>query len=167
MPFYRTLFCATAVSLLFFAAALAAGQSTVPAVLLSDIHFDPFHNPHVFAQLQAAPIDRWPSILDATPDLVEDADRAALQVECRMHGVDTPWPLLKTSLAAAHDAQPDPVFVSMSGDLLSHQFSCRFRHVAHSANPAELSAFAAKTVAFVAMELKQTWPRTPVYLALG
>ena len=142
-------------------------QETVPAVLLSDIHFDPFHNPRLLPQLRAAPIERWPAILDADATLPVDADRAALQVECHAPVLDTAWPLLKTALVAAHDAEPHPLFVTLSGDLLAHQFPCRFHHLAPSASAGDLAAFSAKTVAFVALQLRLAFPHVPVYIALG
>ena len=163
----RTLF--SRLTLLFCAAlcAQARGQGTVPAVLLSDIHFDPFHNPHDIPQLLSAPVERWPAILNASTSLVEDAERTAMHAECHALSYDTTWPLLKSTLEAAHDAQPHPVFVTLSGDLLTHEFQCRFHHAAPTAGPEQMSAFAAKTVAFVAMELRQTFPHTPVYVAVG
>ncbi len=153
--------------LLFLVGEIACAQGTVPAVLLSDIHFDPFHNPHDLARLRAAPAEQWPAILDASTNLVEDAERTAMQAECHALSTDTAWPLLKSTLAAAHDAEPHPVFVTLSGDLLAHEFQCRLHHVAPEATKEELSAFAAKTVAFVALELRLAFPHTPVYVALG
>ena len=145
----------------------AGAQGTVPAVLLSDVHFDPFHNPHDIPELLSAPVERWPAILDASTSLVEDAQRAALQAECPALSFDTTWPRLTAARAAAHDAEPHPVFVTLSGDLLTHEFPCRFHHAAASASPEQMSAFAAKTVAFVAFEMRQAFPPTPDYCALG
>ena len=159
------LFCLAA--LLWPGLATASQRPEVSAVLLSDIHFDPFHDPRLLPQLQSAPIERWPAILNAAPSLTEDAERAALQLECHAVAFDTAWPLLKTTLAAARDAQPHPVFVTLSGDLLAHQFPCRFHHIARTAKSQDLNVFAAKTVAFVAQQLRLTFPHVPVYVALG
>ncbi len=149
------------------AAGRASAQEAVPAVLLSDVHFDPFHNPHDIAKLRGAPVEQWPAILDASTSLVEDAERTAMQAECHALSYDSTWPLLKSTLAAAQAAQPRPVFVTLSGDLLAHEFQCRFHHLAPDASSQELSAFAAKTVAFVAQELRHTFPHTPIYVATG
>lgn len=143
------------------------GQQTVPAVLLSDIHFDPFHNPRDLPKLQSSPVEQWPAILNASSSLVQDAERTAMQAECHALSLDTDWPLLKASLVAAHDAQPRPVFVTLSGDLLAHEFRCRFHHIAPSGTPEAYADFAAKTVAFVALQLRLTFPHVPVYVALG
>lgn len=50
---------------------------------------------------------------------------------------------------------------------MAHLFDCRFHTLAPSASPADLSAFAAKAVAFIALRLHQTFPRSPIYFALG
>ena len=161
------------VSLLFSVCCLLAGtvqvaaQESVPAVMLSDIHFDPFHNPHLFDQLRAAPIEHWPGILNEKSSLAEDAGLAAMQIECHARALDTAWPLLRNSLAAAHEAQPHPLFVTLSGDLLTHQFPCRFHHLAPSSSQQELAKFSAKTVAFVILQLRLAFPHVPIYTALG
>ena len=43
----------------------APRAETVPAVLLSDLHFDPFHDPAKTALLVQAPVKQWDAILDA------------------------------------------------------------------------------------------------------
>ena len=144
-----------------------APLNTVPALLLSDIHFDPFHNPRLVPQLRAAPIERWPAILDRGNGLKADARLAQLEVACRSPRLDTNWYLLQTALKAARGAEQRPVFVTLGGDLLTHQFSCRFQHLNPGATPADLSAFAAKTIAFVGMEMRLAFPKIPVYITLG
>lgn len=144
-----------------------APSGTVPATLLSDIHFDPFHNPHLFPQLRAAPIERWPAILDGGNGLKADARLAELELACHSPRLDTDWYLLKNALGAARDAEAQPVFVTLGGDLLTHQFACRFEKLAPGSTPADLSAFAAKTLAFVGMEMRLAFPRVPVYITLG
>jgi sphingomyelin phosphodiesterase acid-like 3 len=141
--------------------------STVPVLLLSDIHLDPFHDPAKLPQLLAAPASAWAAILDAPPSPTQAADFAHLQTTCNARGVDTPPALLRSSLQAAHQQQPQPLFVTVSGDLLAHQFDCRFRTLAPTATAAGYSAFAAKTIAFVALQLHLTFPHSPIYFALG
>jgi len=140
---------------------------TVPALLLSDIHLDPFHDPAKFAALLAAPATGWAVILDAPPSPTQAADFAHLQETCGARGVDTPPALLQSTLHAARQQQPHPLLVTVSGDLMAHLFDCRFHAIAPSASAAEYSAFAAKTIAFVALQLRQTFPSTPIYFALG
>ena len=153
--------------LLLLPSRAAGAQTPVRAVLLSDTHFDPFHEPGKLTQLRAAPIDRWPAILNAAPALTQEADLAALQLQCHALALDTAWPLLTTALIAAKEAEPHPAFVTLSGDLLAHEFPCRFRKLAPTATPEEYAAFAAKTVAFVIAQLRLSFPQVPIYVALG
>lgn len=141
--------------------------TTVPALLLSDIHLDPFHDPAKFAKLRSAPPSAWAAILYASPSPTQAADFANLQNTCNAKGIDTPPILLDSALHAALRQQPHPLLVTISGDLLAHQFDCRFHTLAPSATDADYSAFAAKTVAFVALQLHQAFPHSAIYFALG
>ena len=51
----------------------------------------------------------------------------ALQKQCHAKGVDTPPALLQSSLAAMKARQPDAKFMLISGDLVVHDFPCRFQ----------------------------------------
>jgi sphingomyelin phosphodiesterase acid-like 3 len=135
--------------------------------MLSDIHLDPFHDPAKVAQLITTPVANWSAILNAAPSPTQAADFAKLQATCGARGVDTPIALLESSLSAARNRQPHPLFVTVSGDLMAHQFDCRFHTLAPKSTDADYSSFAAKTVAFVALRLRQTFPHLPIYLALG
>ena len=158
-----------ALTLTTFAAAAQSKPTpaTVPVVMLSDIHLDPFHDPAKVPQLIAAPVADWHSILTSADTPTIAADFATLQHTCRAKGIDTPMPLLTSSLSAEQKEMPHPLFVTVSGDLMAHQFDCKFKTLALKATEADYSAFAAKTVAFVALELKHTFPGTPIYFALG
>ncbi len=140
---------------------------TVPVIMLSDIHLDPFHDPAKVAQLRTAPAAEWDAILTSPDTPTQAADFDGLQRTCRSRGVDTPMPLLASSLAAEKKEMPHPLFVTVSGDLMAHQFDCKFKALAPKASEADYSAFVARTVAFIALELKKTFPGTPIYFALG
>lgn len=148
-------------------AAPPAPSEPVKAVLLSDIHFDPFHDPAKFAQLESTTVDRWATILSEPDSRTQAADFADLQKTCKAKGVDTPWPLLKASIAKVLATEPAPLFLTVSGDMLAHGFECRYHTLARDSTPEEYSRFAARTVTFVAMELKLAYPKIPVYIALG
>jgi sphingomyelin phosphodiesterase acid-like 3 len=147
--------------------ASAALAQTVPVVMLSDIHLDPFHDPAKVTQLRTAAVGEWDAILNAPDTATQAADFAGLQRSCRSKGVDTPMPLLVSSLAAERAQMAKPLFVTVSGDLMAHQFDCKFHTLFPKASEADYSTFAAKTVAFVAWELHHTFPASPIYFALG
>jgi sphingomyelin phosphodiesterase acid-like 3 len=140
---------------------------TAPVVMLSDIHFDPFHDPAKFRALEAAPMTEWAGIFAAASSPTQAADFEKLQAGCKTKGVDTPVALLDASLAAAQKQMPAPLFVTLSGDLMAHKFDCRFKTLDPKGTEAEYSAFAAKTVAYVAWKLRKAFPHVPVYIALG
>ena len=146
---------------------LPMAAQTVPVVMLSDIHFDPFHDPARFDRLRSAPVTQWQQIFSEPDAPTQAADFSGLMDKCKARGVDTPWTLLQSTLAAAHAQSPHPLFVTVSGDLLVHKFDCRFHALAHDSSEAEYSSFAAKTIAYVASELRRAFPATPLYLALG
>jgi len=155
--------------LLFLAPAiLHAAKSKVASVtMLSDIHFDPFHDPAKFNSLRTSGVRSWPEILGESDSVTQEQDYEALQNTCGAKGSDTPITLLKSSLQAARLQNRKPLFITVSGDLIAHNFECRFKTLAPTASNAEYSDFAAKTVAFVAYELWIDFPATPVYLSLG
>lgn len=140
---------------------------TVPVLMLSDVHFDPWHDPALFHQLQAAPVSRWPAILSEPPSPDQPKRFAALQQACSAHGVDTDWTLLQSSLAAMQLADPHPDFVTLSGDLTAHEFRCRFEQLDPQGSDADYVAYAAKVASFVAYALKHAYPKTPIFIALG
>ncbi len=145
----------------------AEADRTIAALLVSDIHFDPFHDPAKVQQLVDAPISQWSSILSAPPSPDQPQDFAALQKTCHARGVDTPFSLLHSSLEAMRSRQPDAQFLTVSGDLLAHSFSCRFTTLFPGSTESDYQAFVLKTLSFVMGELRAGFPGVPVYVALG
>lgn len=139
----------------------------IPALLISDIHFDPFHDPARVQELVAAPVTQWRSILSAPPSSNQQQAFAALQQSCHTRGVDTPFALLQSSLEAMRSRQPDAKFMTVSGDLIAHAFSCRYTTLVPGSTPSDYQAFVLKTMSFVIGELRASFPGMPVYVALG
>jgi sphingomyelin phosphodiesterase acid-like 3 len=139
----------------------------IPAILVSDIHFDPFHDPARVQQLVAAPANRWRSILMAPPAPNQQQAFAALQQSCHARGVDTPYTLLQSSLQAMRTRQRDAKFITVSGDLIAHSFSCRYATLFPGSSPSDYQAFVLKTLDFLIGELRASFSGVPVYVALG
>jgi sphingomyelin phosphodiesterase acid-like 3 len=170
-------FILTILGMMPFAWQVAAAQTkpaiAVPVVMLSDLHFDPFHDPAKVPILVKAPVDQWQRIL-STPDSSNQAeDFAAIQKGCKAkEGTDTPYALLDSSLLAAQAKAPSASFVTVSGDLLVHDLDCRYRAAMKldpSSNDDQFvsAGFAEKTTVFVMKQVESTFPHIPVYLALG
>ena len=163
------LVCFAAISLA--AAHAAPPTSTAPApvtaLFLSDTHLDPFHDPAKVPSLAAAPVSQWQRILAAAPSPTQAADFTALQQKCQAKGVDTDYALFASTLAAIKQNAADAKFITVSGDLLAHKFPCRFAATLPKASPADYEAFAEKTIAFQAAQLRAALPHATVFLALG
>ena len=162
----------TTIAVLLLAASLPAlaappSPTAVPALFLSDIHLDPYHDPAKAAKLNAAPAADWPAIL-AQPDApTQLADYAALQASCPVRGIDTPNALWQSSLAAIHTNAAHARFVTISGDLLAHQFDCKFKQLLPNATHADYLTFVDKTIRTIVSGLRQALPGVPIYVGMG
>jgi len=143
-----------------------AGQ-TVSALLISDIHFDPFHDPGKVKHLAAAPVSEWRRILLDAPSAGQQQAFDSLQGSCHARGVDTPFALLESSLQAMRAKAADAKLMTVSGDLIAHGFDCRFAKLMAGSTAAEYQAFVLKTIEFEMSELRTAFPGIPVYATLG
>jgi sphingomyelin phosphodiesterase acid-like 3 len=147
--------------------AVGAVNSSIPVLMVSDIHFDPFHDTAKIQQLLAEPADKWNAIF-ATPSSSNQKQAFdALQKQCGMRGEDTPYDLFQSGLQAMHTRQADAKFITVSGDLMAHAFPCRFKALLPQSSQSDYQAFVLKTLSFVVSSLHTTFPHIPVYAALG
>jgi sphingomyelin phosphodiesterase acid-like 3 len=149
------------------ASAEGTRNGDIPGLMVSDIHFDPLHDPARLPQLVDAPVGQWKSILAAQPSPNQAEALDALQKACGSRGVDTPFALLESSLSQMRARRPDAKFLTVSGDLIAHDFQCRFQKLLPQSTPRAYQAFTVKTFQFVVEELRATFPGVPVYVALG
>lgn len=140
---------------------------TVQALFVSDIHFEPFWDPAKVARLAKAPAHAWNAILAAPESADREAKFAQLQHVCPTRGEDSSYPLYRSSLKAMQANASEARFVVLSGDLISHSFSCKYTALFPKAAPGEYRAFVEKTIEFVMGELRGAFPGVPVYAALG
>ena len=148
-------------------AARTASNRPFPALFISDIHFDPLHDPGKAKQLSAAPASEWKSIMASAGSPHQQQAFAALQKQCGATGVDTPFTLLQSSLKAMKRWQSDAKFILLSGDLVVHGFECRYSALFPDAMPQDYQAFVLKTMSYVIGELRVQFPGIPIYTALG
>ena len=142
-------------------------EPTVPAVMVSDIHFEPFFDPSKAVRLADAPVSAWKSILSGPVSADREARFAALQKSCPVRGQDSSYPLFDASLRAMHRDGVGAKFVTVSGDLIAHSFQCKFGAVFPQAAAGAYRAFVEKTIDFVIDSLDEAVPGVPVYVALG
>jgi sphingomyelin phosphodiesterase acid-like 3 len=147
--------------------------ATVSAVMLSDLHLDPFHDPAKVPLLVKAPVEEWGTILKSPDSPTQEADLTAVQNACGgKKSTDAPYALLNSSLQAARKQAPDAQFVTVSGDLLVHELDCRYRAAmkvpkATGDDQSASAAFAEKTTVFVIKQVESAFAGIPVYMALG
>jgi sphingomyelin phosphodiesterase acid-like 3 len=145
----------------------SAPDATIPALMISDIHFDPFHAPDRVARLAASDVSQWESILAPASSPAEEQAFNGLQEKCNARGVDTPYALLRSSLRQMQSRVAHAQFITVSGDLIAHAFTCRYRAVLPALNPAAYQDLVVKTIRFVVEQLHVTFPGIPIYVALG
>ena len=124
-------------------------------LIFSDIHFDPFAEPAIVHELVEADVDAWPAIFK------DAGQRGFVQ-----YGSDTNYPLMTSALAAAARLLPRPDLVLYAGDHLAHHFETKFDTNA-GGGPEAYARFVVKTMTFVTDQLREAFPRTPLYATLG
>jgi len=159
--------CGTWVHGLAEAQGKPAADPTVPALMLSDIHFEPFFDPGKAVHLAAAPVSAWKGILASAPSTDRQQRFAALEKTCQTRGEDASFSLLESSVQAMRKDAAGARFVTVSGDLIAHAFDCKFGAVFPKAAAGEYQAFVEKTLDFVMNEVDGAFPGVPVYWALG
>ena len=142
-------------------------KATVPALLLSDVHLEPFWDPAKAARLAAAPASEWKAILTSAPSPNQQQRFASLQQSCPVRGADASPMLFESSLKAMRIHAAGAKFVTLSGDLLSHAFQCEYQVLFPKSAPGGYRAFVEKTVDYVVGEVDGIFPGVPVYVALG
>lgn len=123
---------------------------------VSDIHFDPFADPSLVPQLEAADVAQWGAILASSG-----------QTSFSTYGHDINDALLRSSVAEMKKQIPAPEFVLISGDFLAHKFEQTYQQYATDKSQAAYTAFVTKTIAYVAGLLRDAYPGVPLYPTLG
>jgi len=147
--------------------AQSTGPGAVPLLMVSDIHFDPFHDPGKVQQLATAPVSGWDAILSSASSPNQAQEFKQLQQTCKATGVDTPYELLQSSLKAMQEQGAAAKFILLSGDLIAHQFDCRYSTLFPGKKPDEYVAFIEKTIRYVTGHLHGALPSATLYFALG
>ncbi len=144
-----------------------AAAAPVTAILMSDIHFDPFRDPSKAARLVDAPESEWNAILQDpdAPDQQEAFTR--LQKGCNEAAIDTPYALFRSSLDAMKEKAADAQFALLSGDLLVHNLACRFKTLMPGRTESEYKALVAKMTNYVLDQTRLSLKGVTLYVALG
>ena len=123
---------------------------------LSDIHFDPFYDANVVKKLASTPYKSWDTVFKESNDSTYGVFR-----------VDANYNLLISALNRAKLANPDPAFVIITGDFVTHEFESLYENAFGTLNQQGLDQFITKTIKFVFYKLKSNFPNTVFYAGLG
>jgi sphingomyelin phosphodiesterase acid-like 3 len=124
--------------------------------MISDLHFDPMADPKLVDRLAVADPEEWHAVFESAAD-----------TGLARYGKDTNWPLLRSALGQMKEALPEPAFLLVPGDFLAHNFRRGFDASAADHSDAAYRLFVRKTMQFLALQLEQTFPDTPILPTLG
>ena len=125
-------------------------------LIASDIHFNPFADRALVADLDAATAGEWERILNRSQPGGYSP-----------YGQDTNWWLLKSALDAMRATEPHPALVIIDGDLLAHGFPQAYSTAIHDNDREHYRAFVRKTVLFLGGELRQRFKKSQILLTPG
>ncbi len=112
-------------------------QTTLPLVIISDVHFTPFYDTAIFNDLVHFPVEQWASIFQSSGI-----------TDLSSWGHETNYLLLIKVLDAAQKAAGDGHVLLFSGDILAHKFPETFFALYGKEDEEALHAFIYKTVVF-------------------
>jgi 3',5'-cyclic AMP phosphodiesterase CpdA len=134
--------------------ALLRAASAAEVLVLTDIHFNPLADKAIAESLAAAPAEEWPMILDRGGERMSN------------YTADSDWKLLRATLDELQ-AQKKPDVVLIAGDFVVHGFRKAFDSSVAAHDDAAYRRFVVKTMRFIALELANAFPKTPILPALG
>jgi len=143
--------CFLGFALLLACACTAAASEFL---VLTDIHFNPLADKALAEPLAAAPAEQWPTILDRGSERMSN------------YSEDSDWKLLRATLDELQ-AQKKPDGVLIAGDFLPHGFRNAFDRSVGGHDDVAYRRFVVKTMRFLALELANAFPKTPILPALG
>jgi sphingomyelin phosphodiesterase acid-like 3 len=113
-------------------------------------------DPKLVDRLSSAEPKEWPGIFESS-----DNNTPA------RYGADSNWALLHSALRQTKQTLPNPAFVVLPGDFLAHNFRREFDTAAADHSDAAYRLVVRETIQFLALQLEQTFPDTPILPALG
>lgn len=122
----------------------------------SDIHFDPYYDSTLVLNLLNSDFEKWESVF-------QSSEIKTLST----YGSDCNFNLLESSLNEMSKQIPDPDFIIINGDFMSHKFNENFKHFTGIENTDTLNLFIEKTIRFIASMITKHYPETFIYPVLG
>lgn len=136
-------------------------DNSVPVVVFSDIHFNPFYDPSLFEALDASDVGQWERIFRTSGIKAPST-----------WGEDTNYPLLALALSNIGQNRGASPLIIFTGDILGHGLPLQYyekskRSPFNEADVAAMKVFLRKTVAFVLQQVRASVGDIPVMFVLG
>ena len=131
-------------------------QTTLPSVIISDVHFTPFYDTSIFNDLVNSPVEQWAAIFESSS-----------VTDLSSWGQETNYPLLKQVLDVASQAAGGSHVLIFPGDILAHKFPETFFALYGKEDTEALHSFVYKTVVFFATQVRERFGNIPVMFTLG
>lgn len=148
--------------------AMPQHSNALPTMLMvSDVHFNPFHDPAKVVELARSPAKDWETILGRKDSPSQASGFQELSKACGLRGIDTPYSLFSSAVRAMHRDAGDAAMIIFTGDALAHRFDCMYEKTQPGATAEQYSAFTAKTIEYVLLQLHSAAPGAKLYFALG
>ncbi len=132
-------------------------------ITLADIHFDPFLSCTtspcpLIEKLRQNPAAKWPHLL-----------AIGQQDVANRYWQDSSYSLLISALASAKQVTDTQQmqFVLVLGDFLAHQYKRHYKKFSSDKQLKDYPAFVQKTLEFLAMELRMSFPGLDIYAVVG
>ncbi len=151
VAFAVLLFCAS-----FFSVNGYCAGSSGNALIITDVHFNPYYDTSLFSSLKSNAASAWEGIFEGSSVSAVSA-----------YSSEANYPLLKAALDSAAQQVPNPKFIIFPGDILGHGFNSYFYSLHGSTDETALKSFILKTVTFFALEVQKRFPNAPVFFTLG
>ena len=142
----------------------SAAPDTLPVVVFSDVHFNPFYDTDqaIFQQLVAKDPSEWASVFQTSSIKTPS-----------VWGSDTNYPSLVLALSSVKQNLGASPLVIFTGDILGHNFAETFYKlygspkIPHPEDIEAMETFADKTVEFFMDQVRSSVGNRPVMFALG
>ncbi len=131
-------------------------NNQITILSVTDIHFSPFHDSLTVKQLIQAPYVQWDTVFSQ----IEDNKIAVYDEET------TPG-LLELLLESMGKQKEKISAVIFTGDILAHDFNDLFYQYSGDTLEKAKNNFIDKTMGYVSLKLRQTFPSAPIYFSLG
>jgi sphingomyelin phosphodiesterase acid-like 3 len=129
---------------------------TFPALVISDVHFNPFYDATLFSQLNSHDPSDWPGIF-LSPGPTPPAT----------WGADTNYPLLALAVQGVQRYAGSSPIVIFTGDILGHNFPNNFFTAYGSNDTTAMQNFANKTITFFGEQVRSVVGNAPIMFVLG